>query len=155
MVRFNENEIRAMGRSSSGVKGMDLDGSQLIGAEVINSGEQILIVTENGYGKKTVIDEYRLTHRGSKGVRALNVTEKNGNMVALNKIDNEDYDLVLVTNSGIVMKMPLNQVSTLKRATQGVRLINLKEDQKVATVALVDKEYDSTEDSSDVSSSAE
>ena len=155
LVRFNENEIRAMGRSSSGVKGMDLDGSQLIGAEVINSGEQILIVTENGYGKKTVIDEYRLTHRGSKGVRALNVTEKNGNMVALNKIDNEDYDLVLVTNSGIVMKMPLNQVSTLKRATQGVRLINLKEDQKVATVALVDKEYDSTEDSSDVSSSAE
>ena len=155
MVRFNENEIRAMGRSSSGVKGMDLDGSQLIGAEVINSGEQILIVTENGYGKKTVIDEYRLTHRGSKGVRALNVTEKNGNMVALNKIDNEDYDLVLVTSSGIVMKMPLNQVSTLKRATQGVRLINLKEDQKVATVALVDKEYDSTEDSSDVSSSAE
>ena len=155
MVRFNENEIRAMGRSSSGVKGMDLDGSQLIGAEVINSGEQILIVTENGYGKKTVIDEYRLTHRGSKGVRALNVTEKNGNMVALNRIDNEDYDLVLVTNSGIVMKMPLNQVSTLKRATQGVRLINLKDDQKVATVALVDKEYDSTEDSSDVSSSAE
>ena len=150
MVRFNENEIRAMGRSSSGVKGMDLDGSQLIGAEVINSGEQILIVTENGYGKKTVIDEYRLTHRGSKGVRALNVTEKNGNMVALNKIDNEDYDLVLVTNSGIVMKMPLNQVSTLKRATQGVRLINLKDDQKVATVALVDKEYDSTEESSDV-----
>ena len=155
MVRFNENEIRAMGRSSSGVKGMDLDGSQLIGAEVINSGEQILIVTENGYGKKTVIDEYRLTHRGSKGVRALNVTEKNGNMVALNKIDNENYDLVLVTNSGIVMKMPLNQVSTLKRATQGVRLINLKDEQKVATVALVDKEYDSTEDSSDVSSSAE
>ena len=153
MVRFNENEIRAMGRSSSGVKGMNLDGSQLIGAEVINSGEQILIVTENGYGKKTVIDEYRLTHRGSKGVRALNVTEKNGNMVALNKIDNEDYDLVLVTNSGIVMKMPLNQVSTLKRATQGVRLINLKEDQKVATVALVDKEYDSTEESSDVAPS--
>ena len=153
MVRFNENEIRAMGRSSSGVKGMDLDGSQLIGAEVINSGEQILIVTENGYGKKTVIDEYRLTHRGSKGVRALNVTEKNGNMVALNKIDNEDYDLVLVTNSGIVMKMPLNQVSTLKRATQGVRLINLKDDQKVATVALVDKEYDSTEESSDVAPS--
>ncbi len=155
MVRFNENEIRAMGRSSSGVKGMDLDGSKLIGAEVINSGEQILIVTENGYGKKTVIDEYRLTHRGSKGVRALNVTEKNGNMVALNKIDNENYDLVLVTNSGIVMKMPLNQVSTLKRATQGVRLINLKDDQKVATVALVDKEYDSTEESSDVASSEE
>ena len=153
MVRFNENEIRAMGRSSSGVKGMDLDGSQLIGAEVINSGEQILIVTENGYGKKTVIDEYRLTHRGSKGVRALNVTEKNGNMVALNKIDNEDYDLVLVTNSGIVMKMPLSQVSTLKRATQGVRLINLKDDQNVTTVALVDKAYDSTEESSDVAPS--
>ena len=100
MVRFNENEIRAMGRSSSGVKGMDLDGSQLIGAEVINSGEQILIVTENGYGKKTVIDEYRLTHRGSKGVKALNITEKNGNLVSV-KIVHEGKELVIMTNSGM------------------------------------------------------
>ena len=140
MVRFIEDEIRAMGRSSSGVKGIELDGSYVVGAEVINPGQEILIVTDKGYGKKTSIDEYRLTHRGSKGVRALNLTEKNGNMVALKCIDSEDYDVIIVTDSGIVMKMPLSQVSTLRRATQGVRLINLKDEQKVATVAIVEKE---------------
>ena len=155
MVRFPESEIRPMGRSSSGVKGIDLDGSLVVGAEVVIPGQNILSVTDNGYGKKTVIDEYRLTHRGSKGVKALNVTDKNGMMVALKCIDDSEYDVIIVTDNGTLMKMPLEQVSTLKRATQGVRLINLKEDQKVATVALVDKEYDSTEDSSDVSSSAE
>lgn len=140
MVRFVEDEIRAMGRSSSGVKGIELDGSHVVGAEVVNPGQEILIVTDKGYGKKTSIDEYRLTHRGSKGVRALNLTEKNGNMVALKCIDSEEYDVIIVTDSGIVMKMPLNQVSTLRRATQGVRLINLKDEQKVATVAIVEKE---------------
>ena len=140
MVRFIEDEIRAMGRSSSGVKGIELDGSYVVGAEVVNPEQEILIVTDKGYGKKTSIDEYRLTHRGSKGVRALNLTEKNGNMVALKCIDSEDYDVIIVTDSGIVMKMPLNQVSTLRRATQGVRLINLKDEQKVATVAIVEKE---------------
>ena len=141
MVRFDENEIRAMGRSSSGVKGIDLDGSFVVGAEVVNSGQYILIVTEKGYGKKTVIDEYRLTHRGSKGVRALNVTEKNGMMAALKCVnEGNDYDVIVVTNSGIIMKMPGEQISTLKRATQGVRLINLKDDQMVATVTIVAKE---------------
>ena len=144
MVRFVEDEIRAMGRSSSGVKGIELDGSYVVGAEVVSPEQEILIVTDKGYGKKTSIDEYRLTHRGSKGVRALNLTEKNGNMVALKCIDSEQYDVIIVTDSGIVMKMPLNQVSTLRRATQGVRLINLKDDQKVATVAIVEKE-ESTE----------
>ena len=141
MVRFDENEIRAMGRSSSGVKGIDLDGSFVVGAEVVNSGQYVLIVTEKGYGKKTVIDEYRLTHRGSKGVRAFNVTEKNGMMAALKCVDEgNDYDVIVVTNSGIIMKMPGEQISTLKRATQGVRLINLKDDQMVATVTIVAKE---------------
>ena len=141
MVRFDENEIRAMGRNSSGVKGMDLDGSYVVGAEVIKLNELILIVTENGYGKKTNIDEYRLTHRGSKGVKALNLTEKNGNMVVLKRVDNSDnHDLMVVTDSGVIMRMPTEQISTLKRATQGVRLIHLKDGQKVATVAVVDKE---------------
>ena len=82
-----------------------------------------------------------ITHRGSKGVKALNVTDKNGMMVALKCIDVEDnYDVMIITNSGIIMKMPLEQISTLKRATQGVRLINLKDDQKVSTVAVVEKE---------------
>ena len=140
MVRFSESEIRPMGRSSSGVKGIDLDGSYVVGAEVVNPGQTILIVTDKGYGKKTVIDEYRLTHRGSKGVKALNVTDKNGMMVALKCIDDSEYDVIIVTDNGTLMKMPLEQVSTLKRATQGVRLINLKNDEKVATVAIVTKE---------------
>ena len=141
MVRFDENELRSMGRSSSGVKGIDLDGSFVVGAEVIEEGHLVLIVTENGYGKQTVIDEYRKTHRGSKGVKALNVTDKNGTMVSLKCLSHESQlDLMIMTNSGILIKLPLEQVSTLKRATQGVRLINLKGDQKVATVALVEKE---------------
>lgn len=141
MVRFDENELRSMGRSSSGVKGIDLDGSFVVGAEVIEEGHLVLIVTENGYGKQTVIDEYRKTHRGSKGVKALNVTDKNGTMVSLKCLSPESQlDLMIMTNSGILIKLPLEQVSTLKRATQGVRLINLKGDQKVATVALVEKE---------------
>ncbi len=149
MVRFVESEIRAMGRGSSGVKGMELDGSMVVGANVVNENQNILIVTENGYGKKTDINEYRLTHRGSKGVKALNLTEKNGNMISLNCIDSdaeETKDVMIITDSGIIMRMPLDQISTLKRATQGVRLIHLKDDQKVSTVTIVDKESNINEE---------
>ena len=150
MVRFNENEVRVMGRSASGVKGIELEDSKVIGAEVIKPGDQILIVTENGYGKKSEVEEYRLTHRGSKGVKALNITDKNGMMVALNCVNsNEESDLMIMTDSGIIIKLPLEQVSTLKRATQGVRLINLKEDQKVSTVAIVAKDEESAADDSE------
>ena len=143
MVRFVEDEIRSMGRTASGVKGMDLDGSLVVGAEVVTPGQLILIVTESGYGKKTSIDEYRLTHRGSKGVKALNVTDKNGMMVALCTVDDsKKQDVMIITDSGMVIKMPLNQISTLKRATQGVRLINLKDENKVATIAVVDSDDD-------------
>lgn len=141
MVRFNEDEVRVMGRSASGVKGIELEDSKVIGAEVIKPNQLILIVTENGYGKKSEIEEYRLTHRGSKGVKALNITDKNGMMVSLKCVNpDDDYDLMIMTGSGIIIKLPLEQVSTLKRATQGVRLINLKDDQKVSTVAVMEKE---------------
>lgn len=141
MVRFNESEVRVMGRTASGVKGIELENSKVIGAEVLKSNKLVLIVTEKGYGKKSEIEEYRLTHRGSKGVKALNITEKNGMMVALKCVDpTEDSDLMIITDSGIIIKLPLEQVSTLKRATQGIRLINLKEEQKVSTVAVVEKE---------------
>ena len=145
MVRFNENEVRSMGRGTSGVKGIDLDGAYVVGAEIIHDNAEILIVTEKGYGKRTNIDEYRLTHRGSKGVKALNVTEKNGAMIALKTVRG-DEDLIIITDSGVLMRMSLEQVSTLKRATQGVRLINLKDNQKVATVALVEKAEETTEE---------
>ena len=108
MVRFDENEVRSMGRSSSGVKGMELDGAIVVGAEVVESNQMVLIVTENGYGKQTVIDEYRLTHRGSKGVKALNITDKNGSMVSLKTLaPNEQLDLMIMTDSGIIIKLSL------------------------------------------------
>ena len=148
MVRFDEDEVRSMGRNTSGVKGIDMeDSDHVIGAEVLNKDDYILIVTEKGYGKITQIDEYRKTHRGSKGVKALNITEKNGGMTSLKKVTSfDDYDMVIVTDSGIIMKMPLSQVSVLRRATQGTRLINLKDEQKVSTVAIVEKETSEEED---------
>ena len=143
LVRFNENEVRVMGRTASGVKGIDLDNSKAISGEVVQSDSNILIVTEKGYGKQTYVDEYRLTHRGSKGVKALNITDKNGMMVALKCVDIEEdkkYDIMIITDNGIIIKMPLDQVSVLKRSTQGVRLINLKDNQKVSTIAVVGQE---------------
>ena len=149
MVRFKEEEIRAMGRSASGVRGIELDGAKVVGAEVVDKNSQILIVTERGYGKKTPIDEYRLTHRGSKGVKALNVTDKNGMLVSLKSVVGNE-DLMIITDSGIIMRMPMKQISTLKRATQGVQLINLKDDHKVATVAKVDsEEFEDSEQKND------
>ena len=146
MVRFDENEIRSMGRSSSGVKGIELDGAIVVGADAVDPGDMVLIVTENGYGKKSYIEEYRLTHRGSKGVKAYNVTEKNGTLVSLKCFKaTSELDLIMMTDSGMIIKLPLEQVSTLKRATQGVRLMNLKDEQKLSTVALVEKEVDESE----------
>lgn len=137
VVNFNEQEVRIMGRTASGVKGIELCDSNVIGAEVSNSNEQnVLIITENGYGKQTKINDFRQTHRGSKGVKALNITDKNGQIVSLKIIDG-DEDLIIITDSGIVMRMDINQVSTLGRVTQGIRLIKLKENQKVATVTTV------------------
>ena len=123
MVRFKEEEIRIMSRSSTGVKGIEFTNSYVVGAEVVSASDQILIVTENGYGKKTNIDEYRLTHRGSKGVKALNITEKNGNMISLKTLKN-DEDVLIITNNGIIIRISSEQISQLGRNTQGVRLIN-------------------------------
>ena len=148
MARFDENEVRVMGRSAAGVKGMDLDGSTVVSADVVTEDDNILIVTESGFGKISPVSEYRLTHRGSKGVKAYNITEKNGLMADLERVENIDnYDLMLITDSGVVMKMPLNQVSVLKRATQGLRLINLKDEQIVSSVAIVEKEEENGSES--------
>lgn len=139
MIRFDENEIRIMGRTASGVKGIDVQGGSCVGCEIAEQGQQILVVTEKGYGKRTKLEEYRLTHRGSKGVKALNVTEKNGNIVSFKTV-NGNEDLMIITDSGIIIRLPLEQVSTTGRVAQGVKLINLKEEQKVSTVAIVEKE---------------
>jgi len=147
MVKFRENNIRVMGRTAAGVRGINLADSKCIGMEVVKDDDLILIVTENGYGKKSRVNDYRETNRGSKGVKAINITEKNGNIVAV-KLIYGDQDAIIMTDSGMTMRMSLDQISTLGRATQGVRLINLKNDQKVATVSLVDKnnELDDNDD---------
>ena len=138
MVKFNENNIRVMGRTAAGVRGINLVDSKCISMEVVHNDDIILIVTEKGYGKKSRVNDYRETNRGSKGVKAINITDKNGNIVAV-KLIYGNQDAIMMTDSGMTMRMSLDQVSTLGRATQGVRLINLKNDQLVATVSLVDK----------------
>ena len=138
MIRFNESEIRVMGRTAAGVKGIDIDDGIVVGCEISNLEKQILVVTENGYGKKTNVEEYRMTHRGSKGVKALSITEKNGNIVSFKSVSG-DEDLMIVTNSGIIIRVSLDQVSTTGRVAQGVKLINLKDNQKVSTITVIGK----------------
>ena len=141
MVIFPEDEVRPMGRGASGVKAIQLDDSYCIGMEVGMSTDNILIVTDKGYGKKTYLSEYRLTKRGSKGVKALNTTDKNGVMVA-HKIVTDDQDLIIITNSGMVIRMGIEKINQLGRVTQGVKLINLKDGQEVSTITVVDKTPD-------------
>ena len=133
---FNEEEVRVMGRTASGVKGISLENGKCVGLETAKADDNIIIVTEKGYGKKTHISEYRKTKRGSKGVKALNITEKNGNIAAIKRFE-ENNDLMIITNNGIIIRIPLDQISQLGRVTQGTRLINLKENQIVSTISLV------------------
>ena len=139
MCKFNENEVRIMGRTASGVKGIELDDSSCIGAEIVSEDDVVLIVTKKGYGKQTSVREYRETKRGSKGVKGLSITEKNGD-IAVFKLSRPDADIVIITDAGMVMRMALDQINVLGRVTQGVRLINLKDGHTVATLSLVDKE---------------
>ena len=148
MIRFNESEIRVMGRAATGVKGIELiEGCFCVGCEIAHDNEDVLVVTERGYGKRTDINEYRLTHRGSKGVKTLNITEKNGTIVAFKAVTDEK-DLMIITDQGIVIRISADKVSRMSIVTQGVRLMNLREGQKVATVSIVEKE-DEEESESD------
>ena len=141
MVRFPENLVRVMGRGASGVRGITLDGSVLVGMEIASKDVDVLVVTENGYGKKTPIDEYRITNRGGKGVKTLNITEKNGVITSFKTVDN-DNDLIIITNEGIIIRLAIDKISEMSRVTQGVRLINLREGQKVSSISIVDREKD-------------
>lgn len=139
MVKFDESEIRIMGRSASGCRGINLSNELCVGLEVHNENPMVLIVTENGYGKKTNVCEYRETKRGSKGVKTLKITEKNGKIISF-KSTNDDKDLMIITNNGIVIRLDVSSISLMGRVTQGVKLINLKDNNKVASIALVNKE---------------
>lgn len=146
MVKFTEDEIRDMGRTASGVKGIDLENDAIVvGAEVVSNDDNILLVTENGYGKQTKVADFRQTRRGSKGVKALNITDKNGKIADF-KVIGDANDVIIVTDSGMIMRMPISQISVLGRITQGVRLINLKDAQKVSTITLIKSEEQSEED---------
>ena len=139
MVKFNENSLRPMGRTASGVKGINLEDNVCIGAEIASDDDKILIVTEKGYGKQTYVREFRETSRGSKGVKALNITDKNGSIASF-KLISDNSDVVIITNTGMLIRLPLAQVSTLGRVTQGVRLIHLKDNQNVSTISIVEHE---------------
>mgnify|MGYP004629970859 FL=1 len=152
MAVFSEDDIRVMGRTASGVRGINLVDADCVGIEVVSLDNNILIATKKGYGKKTLVSEFRTTKRGSKGVKALNITEKNGSLVSFKIID-DNQDLMIITNSGMIIRLSLNQISQLGRVTQGVRLINLKDNQYVSTISIVDKEEESEniENSDDLS----
>ena len=143
MIRFNETEIRVLGRSASGVKGIEIPEDAIcVSAVVVKPEDEILIVTENGYGKRTNAEEYRLTHRGSKGVKAMNITEKNGSIISVSKVE-DDSDLIIITNNGMIIRIPLEQVSKMSRVTQGIRVITLKDGQKVSSTSISKKEDES------------
>jgi DNA gyrase subunit A len=139
MVRFNENEIRIMGRTAAGVRGINLGNDICVGSEISESGKLLLVVSENGYGKKTPIEEYRETKRGSKGVKTINISEKTGKIVGFKSTTN-DKDLMIISNNGIIIRMDVNSISQMGRVTKGVKLINLKENNVVASISIIDKE---------------
>ncbi|TCS80830.1 DNA gyrase subunit A [Tepidibacillus fermentans] len=136
-IRFSEQDVRVMGRSATGVRGIQLTNDDLVvGMDIIRDDLDVLIVTEKGYGKRTPASEYRIQTRGGKGIKTLNVTNKNGYIVSL-KVVSEDDDLMIVTTSAMVIRLNMNTISLIGRYTQGVKLIQIQDDDSVATVARV------------------
>jgi len=157
LVRFEEEKTRPMGRTASGVRGITLadDKDEVIGMVSVNKDDinetQLLVVTENGYGKRTKLvdddgeDVYRITNRGGKGVKTLNITEKTGALISINAVTDAD-DLMIINKSGLTIRMEVSDLRVMGRATQGVRLINIKGNDSIAAVTKVMKEEESEED---------
>lgn len=150
-IRFNEKDVRVMGRTASGVRGITLsdDADEVVGMVVVpNEERQLLVVSEQGYGKKTPISEYRVTGRGGKGVKTLNTSDKVGSLIAVKQIESEEEDLMIITKNGIAIRLDIRDISSLGRNTQGVKLIRLKSGDSIASVAKVaerDEEAEETE----------
>jgi DNA gyrase subunit A len=145
-IRFNEATVRPMGRTATGVRGISLDNDndEVVGMISIDDPETtVLVVSEKGYGKRTDIDDYRVTNRGGKGVKTLNVTDKTGNLVAIKGVTDKE-DLMIINKSGIIIRIAISELRTMGRATQGVRLITLKGDDEIASVAKI--EHDEEEE---------
>ncbi|MDA0779259.1 MAG: DNA gyrase subunit A [Bacteroidetes bacterium] len=151
-IRFEESKTRPMGRNASGVRGITLQDAQdeVVGMVAVNDlDSDILVVSENGYGKRSKIDDYRITNRGGKGVKTLALTKKTGNLVAIKNVSDAD-DLMIINRSGIAIRLGIESLRVMGRATQGVRLINLKEDDSIAAVAKVMNDDDEIQDVSDL-----
>lgn len=144
-VRFNEETVRPLSRAAKGVKGFNVDGSEVIGLATNEEGKYILTITKNGFGKKSDLSDYRITSRGAKGVRTANLTDKTGELVAMRSI-NGDEDCMIMTDAGIIIRISLKQVSVVGRNTIGVKFINIKDGEGVSNVAILDPEDDSEED---------
>lgn len=148
LIRFNETALRPLGRTAAGVKGITLrDGDSVVGLDVTKAetDDEILVVTENGYGKRTPVSEYRLSNRGGKGIKTATITERNGKVVCITSVEGKE-DLMIVTNAGVIIRIGVEDISQNGRAAQGVRLIKLNEDQFVSTVAKVDEEEKEAEE---------
>ncbi|MDU7036133.1 MAG: DNA gyrase C-terminal beta-propeller domain-containing protein, partial [Staphylococcus simulans] len=141
-IRFKESLLRPLGRTAAGVKGITLrEGDEVIGLAVANgdSEDEVLVVTENGYGKRTPLEEYRVSNRGGKGIKTATITEKNGDIVCITTVTGEE-DLMIVTNHGVIIRIDVGDISQNGRSAQGVRLIRLSDEQFVSTVAKVQEE---------------
>jgi DNA gyrase subunit A len=138
-IRFNEKKVRPMGRNASGVRGVTLANEQdeVIGMVCLqNENEDILVISQNGYGKRSKLKDYRVTNRGGKGVKTLNITDKTGKLISIKSVSDKN-DLMIITQAGTTIRLAVSKISLLGRATQGVRLINLREDDSIASVARV------------------
>lgn len=154
-IRFNEENVRAIGRTASGVRGVTLgsETDEVIGMVCVqDENEDILVISENGYGKRSKIEDYRITNRGGKGVKTINITEKTGDLIAVKSVSN-DNDLMIITQNGLTIRLNVNAISLLGRATQGVRLINLKGDDRIASVARVS--VDTSEENNEITDDSE
>ena len=154
-IRFNENTVREMGRMSAGVKGMTLDGGddEVVGMITMtgDSTETVMVVSEQGYGKRSDIEDYRITNRGGKGVKTLNITDKTGRLVDIKNVD-DDKDLVIINKSGITLRLKMADIRVMGRATQGVRLINLeKRNDEIASVCVVDSDSEEVVEENNIS----
>ncbi|MGE0975153.1 DNA gyrase subunit A [Staphylococcus cohnii] len=148
LIRFNESALRPLGRTAAGVKGITLrEGDSVVGLDVTKAetDDEILVVTENGYGKRTPVSEYRLSNRGGKGIKTATITERNGQVVCITSVEGKE-DLMIVTNAGVIIRIGVEDISQNGRAAQGVRLIKLNDDQFVSTVAKVDEEEKEAEE---------
>ena len=152
--RFAESEIRAMGRNSSGVRGISIgEDDEVVGAiccgpESESTADTVLVVSENGYGKRSVPGDYRKTSRGAKGVKTIDITAKTGKLLAMKNVT-EENDLMIITKSGLTIRMPVSEIRVAGRATQGVRLINIREGDSIAAVSSVAKEEAGEEGAAD------